>query len=280
MKLAQHTTIPFKPGNEERLEYREGIGVVLSGGGVKGVAHVAFLQRLHQLGIQVSTISGSSAGALVGALYSAGKSPEDIIEFFRRTPLFKMSWIATSKPGLFETEKYMKVIRHHLPKTFEELNIPLVISAVNLETSKVEYFSSGDLCTPLLASCAVPFLFTPVMINGQWHADGGVMDNFPVSPLKGKVRTCLGSYVCKPSSRDKKDLNSILKLTNHANALLLHAANVHKFNETDLTIEFDLDEFYSFNTKQIDQIYKRALETVQSDMSFSTLNWVPDAIRA
>ncbi len=243
------------------------LGVVLSGGGAKGVAHVAFLERIKVFDVGITMIAGSSAGALVGALYAAGNPPEKIVQFFRKTPLFKMAWIETSRPGFFNSDKYMNVVRNYVPDTFEELQIPLVIAAVNLEESRVEYFSTGDLLRPLLASCAVPFLFSPVIINGQWFGDGSIIDNFPVWPLKKKKIPCIGSYVCKPSLRQKKELNSAIKVSNHAHALLLHAANVSKIDETLFTIQFELDDFYSFSNRHIDQIYQRAKEVVQREIN-------------
>ncbi len=246
-------------------------GIVLSGGGVKGVAHIAFIETLVKKRIAFNKISGSSSGALVGALYAAGHSSEEILSFFRQTPLFRVTWVSPTKPGIFDSEKYISIFEKFLPSTFEELELPLVIAATNLNQGRIEYFSEGDLYKPLLASCAVPLFFSPVDIDGQMYADGGIMDNFPVVPLQSTCDKIFGSYLTQPAEKNKKDLNSALKITNHANALLMQAANQYKILQTDATIIFELDRYGIFDTKRIDQIYESAkMYLKQKD------NW-PDA---
>ncbi|WP_321978467.1 patatin-like phospholipase family protein, partial [Aureibaculum sp. 2210JD6-5] len=82
------------------------IGLVLSGGGVKGMAHIGVIKALKEHGINAEIISGVSAGALVGALYANGLDESDMLHFFRQTPLFKYNFLSINKPGLFDTEKY------------------------------------------------------------------------------------------------------------------------------------------------------------------------------
>ena len=82
------------------------IGLVLSGGGVKGIAHIGVLKALMQRDIYPDIISGASAGALVGGLYADGASVEDMLSFFKETPLLKYNFMTINKPGLFDTDKY------------------------------------------------------------------------------------------------------------------------------------------------------------------------------
>lgn len=247
----------------EKINPNTPVNLVLSGGGAKGVAHIALLEYLEQHHIVINSISGSSAGALVGALYTSGVRPEGILQFFKSTPIFRYTWLKPSKAGIFDSEKYATVLDSFVKRHFEELNIPLIITATNIQKGEATYFSQGDLIRPLLASCAVPAVFTPVEINGELYADGGVMDNFPVHPYLEKDFPILGSYASEPTPKSTDDLNSILKVTNHSNLLLLHSANMYKFSLTNHTISFPVGGFGTFDSKSIDQIYATARKYLQ-----------------
>lgn len=241
-----------------QLQEGQSINLVLSGGGVKGVAHIALLEYLSDKGIEIKAISGSSAGALVGALYCSGQSPADILDFFKDTPIFRYSWLNPIKAGIFDSMKYAAVINKYVKEEFDDLDIPLHIAATNIEKNKAVYFSKGHLADPLLASCAVPAVFTPVEIDGELYSDGGITDNFPVHPFSEIELYCLGSCVCRPDAKSKNELNSILKVSQHANNLLLYSANTYKFELTDLTILFPTGRYGTFDTKSIDAIYDSA----------------------
>ncbi|MEM9545198.1 MAG: patatin-like phospholipase family protein [Bacteroidota bacterium] len=241
------------------------INLVLSGGGVKGVAHIALLEYLEELGVTINAISGSSAGALVGALYCSGLTPKEILAFFKTTPIFRYTWLNPIKAGIFDSEKYALVLEQKIKYRFEDLQIPLTIAATNIEKNKATYFNQGEVTPPLLASCAIPAVFSPVPIEGELYSDGGVMDNFPIRPFLNEGFPIIGSCVCKPEVQSSKDINSILKVTNHTSSLLLYAANAHKFKDTLTTIDFPLGAYGSFDTKKIKRIYQKAREYLQME---------------
>ena len=234
---------------------RKELGVVLSGGSVRGSAHVGFLQRLDELEASPQIISGTSAGAMIGAFYAAGMSVDEILAFFRKTSLFQYTSINPMTPGIFDTKKYAHIFEEFLPPTFEDLNLPLTICATNLETGKPTYFNSGPLHKPLLASCAIPLVFAPVEIDGELYIDGGVMDNFPVEQIEGKCEMIIGSYLGRPGKAERKEVNSKLKITNRANQLLMYSAVSHKFLKTDFTLEYPLQKYGYFDQKKMDEMY-------------------------
>lgn len=244
---------------------KEGINLVLSGGGVKGVAHLALLEYLEEMGIPINAISGSSAGALVGALYCSGLSTKEILAFFKTTPIFRYTWLNPRKAGIFDSEKYAVILDDKIKYKFEDLHIPLTICATNIEQNQPVYFNKGDIVKPLLASCAIPAVFSPVAINGELYSDGGIMDNFPVYPFLEQSPPIVGSYVCPPSLKPQIELNSILKVSSHSNSLLLFSANAHKFTTT--TVVFPLGNYTSFDTKNIDKIYEEAKEYINKKAS-------------
>ena len=122
------------------------IGLVLSGGGVKGIAHIGVLKALMQRDIYPDIISGASAGALVGGLYADGASVEDMLSFFKETPLLKYNFMTINKPGLFDTDKYLPFFEdyfsaHH----FESLEKKLTVVTTNLQKGEQVFFEKGEL---------------------------------------------------------------------------------------------------------------------------------------
>ncbi|MEM1216182.1 MAG: patatin-like phospholipase family protein, partial [Bacteroidota bacterium] len=159
------------------------INLVLGGGGMKGVAHVALLEYLEENQVPICSISGSSVGALVGAMYASGQRPADILYFFRDTPLFRYSWLNPIKGGLFDSDRYLDILKTYVFSDFADLEIPLYVVATNLHQGCPVYFREGDLYQTLLASCAVPGVFCPIEIAGELYSDGAIMDNFPLAPF-------------------------------------------------------------------------------------------------
>lgn len=235
---------------------------VLSGGGVKGVGHLAFLEAMKSQFGGPDIISGSSAGAITGALYAAGCSREIIIDFYQHNPLARLNYLSRTKPGFFDSKKFISLFKELIPETFEELNIPLIITATNLLTGETEYFSKGDLLRPLVASCAVPMIFSPVNINHIWYVDGGATDNFPIQPFLGSDYEIYGSYVSNPMIKTKEELNSTIKVASHSNAILIHQCNKHKFELFKKLVDFPLNEFTLFDTKSVQLIYGKCRDVM------------------
>ena len=92
------------------------IGLVLSGGGVRAIAHIGLLQVLNENNIRPTHLSGTSAGALIAALYAANYSPKEMLSFFEQTPLLKLTLYAINKPGIMDSEKYILFFKKFFPK--------------------------------------------------------------------------------------------------------------------------------------------------------------------
>lgn len=255
-----------------------GLGVVLSGGSVRGSAHLGLLQHLEELGHCPDAISGTSAGALIGALYAAGNSIDEILLFFKKTTLFKYTSINPMTSGIFDTKKYVNIFREFVPPTFEELDIPLTVCATNVESGVPHYFNSGDLYKPLLASCAIPLVFAPLEINGMLHIDGGVMDNFPVEQIEKKCKFTIGSYLGNPGVSTKKKVSSKLKISARANLLLMHSAVQHKLSKTNVTLQYPLQEYGYFDQKKMHEIYQLGYKFAQENITTSTLHDLKPAL--
>jgi NTE family protein len=213
------------------------IGLVLSGGGVKGVAHIGIIQALLERDIYPDIISGASAGAIVGALYANGVSPLEMLAFFKETPLLKYSHLTINKPGLFDTDKYLVFFEKYFPiNSFEALEKKLYVVATNLLKGESVIFDKGELIKPILASAALPPVFSPVSIDGQLYADGGIMNNFPVEPLMDSAQYIIGSYTTSLKQVGKGELKNSLQLSQRTNLLMLHSNVRQKLYIPDMLI--------------------------------------------
>ena len=216
----------------------ENAGIVLSGGGVRGMAHIGVLKALRQHGIEPRYISGTSVGALVGALYADGASESDMLGFFKETPLFRYDFLSILKPGLLDTDRYHKVFESYWPHNrFEALARPLYVTATNLQRGEERTFSRGELIRPLLASAALPPIFSPVLIAGELYSDGGIMNNFPLEPLESRASLLVGSNVSVVTTLDKKEINSSLQLAARTTGLMIYAINREKIGRCHLLFE-------------------------------------------
>ncbi len=172
------------------------IGLVLSGGGARGFAHLGVIEALNEVGIIPDVIAGTSAGALAGAMYCDGFSPREILKIMNSHSRFNLVRPTMPNDGLLQISGIEKILDSNLrSKTFEELKIPLYVTTTDLNNGKAVYFSKGPLLQPLIASSSIPILFKPVIINGIYYVDGGVMDNLPVKPIRELCNLIIGSYV-------------------------------------------------------------------------------------
>ncbi len=161
------------------------LGIALGGGGARGFAHLGVLKALKESGFVPDIISGTSAGAIVGGFYADKKSPEEIFKIIKEKGFFKYTNFNIPKTGLVGLEGLEKQIDEDLSvENIEDLPIPFMAAVTNLNEGKIEYHSKGDASEVIKASSAIPVLFSPVEINGSLFADGGILDNVPVDPLR------------------------------------------------------------------------------------------------
>ena len=172
------------------------IGLVLSGGGARGFAHLGVLQALNEEDIFPDIISGTSAGALAGALYCDGHTPNEILKIMKLQSKLDYMRPVVPRDGLLQISGVVKLLENNLKaKTFDKLKMPLFVCATDLNNGRSIYISKGELITAVIASSSIPVLFKPVIINKIYYVDGGVLDNLPIKPIQNKCNLLLGSFV-------------------------------------------------------------------------------------
>ncbi len=161
------------------------IGVALSGGGAKGFAHVGALKALEELGIRPDIISGTSAGSIVGVLYADGYSPDEILDLFTGLSFNDLAEMTLPRTSLFKIERFRQFFGKALrAQRFEELSLPIAVTATNLDEGEPVTWFKGGIVDRVTASCSIPIVFPPVLIDGIHYVDGGVLCNLPVEPIR------------------------------------------------------------------------------------------------
>lgn len=233
------------------------VGLVLSGGGVRGMAHIGLIRALDEFGVSANVVSGSSVGALVGALYANGNSVADMMAFFKETPLFKYNFLTILKPGFIDTDRYVEIFKGYFPENnFEALEKELHVVATNLQHAEQNFFSRGELIRPLLASAALPPVFSPVELEGQLYADGGIMNNFPLEPIQNKVDFIIGSNVSIVGEVQRNELKNSIQLTSRVTGLMIYSINRKKLDDCDLLVSpKELEKIGVLDRKGIEKAY-------------------------
>lgn len=239
------------------------IGIALSGGGIKGMCHAGVLKALDEAGIKPDIISGVSAGAIVGALYADGFSPDEIAEIFEHVEFRKMTKLQVPDGGFFRTERFEKYLGSKLKaKTFEDLKIPLHVVATNLDKGESVTFSSGKLLPVIMASSSVPILFSPRKINGENYVDGGVFKNFPVSVIRNECDFLIGVNASPLVVSEYK--KSILNIAMRTYNFMFKANIIADKAMCDFLIEpVDMGNYDTFETDKSREIFDLGYESAR-----------------
>ena len=213
------------------------IGLVLSGGGYRGAAHVGVFKALEELEIKVDVIAGTSAGAIMGAFYAAGYNWQTMLDFLVKTEAVSLSKYAFQKAGFLDSAKYKSLFEQYFPDDrFAALKIPLFITTTDLIEGKVKFFYEGELIKPLIASCAVPGVFSPVPMDDLLLCDGGVTNNFPVEPLMTISDVIIGVYVNQLNKVNSTELKSTFNVLQRAFLIIRKNQFEQKFSHCDVII--------------------------------------------
>jgi NTE family protein len=161
------------------------VGVALGGGFARGIAHIGVLKVLEEEGIAVRYIAGTSVGALIGAAYCSGLSIAELEEVAHKVRFTTFARWTLSRYGFATNDRMISFLTRTLKrKTFEELRIPLGVTATDFSSGDCMVFRSGSLIDPVRASCAYPGMFLPVNIDGRWFVDGMLSHPVPAIPVR------------------------------------------------------------------------------------------------
>lgn len=260
------------------------IGLSLSGGGAKGFSHIGVLKVIDSLGIKIDYIAGTSMGAIVGGLYAAGYSGEDLEQIMLDTDFYNVlsnqitrqeetffnksvgkylvnlrlnggkinfpSSISTGQKNIYLLKELFKHVSNITD--FSKLPIPFMAIGTNLETGKTVYFEEGDLPQAIMASSAFPSLMNPVKIGDSIYIDGAMTINYPSKPLKDKGIDYVIGVDLSQGLAKKEDLTNIISIFNQVIDFGIQKETQNQLSYTDLSIKPDLEGLgvTSFDEKQ------------------------------
>jgi NTE family protein len=169
---------------------RPKVGLALSGGGARGLAHIGVLKVLEREGIPIGYLSGASMGGILAAAYAAGLTPDVLESLALRMShlrqLVRLVDLRRPRRGLLAGEKLRAFLAQYIPPelTFADLSLPLALEATDLRTGEEVALTEGSVLEAVLATSAYPGVLPPVVIDGHYLVDGGVLDNLPVDLVR------------------------------------------------------------------------------------------------
>lgn len=172
----------------KRSKYK--LGLALSGGGARGLAHIGFLKVLEREHIPVDYLSGTSMGSIIGAAYARGmelsQMEEEVLNSTTTRSMMRLVSLSPPTRGFIEANKLRALLARFIPEalTFEDLRIPLAVCATDLIHSAAVTLDKGEVLSAVMASCAVPGIFPAVYLPPNRLVDGGVLNNLPVDLVK------------------------------------------------------------------------------------------------
>ncbi len=244
--------------------YTKKIGLALGGGAILGAAHIGVLGALEERNIEVSSITGTSIGAFIAALYAFGVSPKEI-----ETKVADLNWLdaagfTISKYGLLSNEKLGKTLTDTLGDVqFTDAKIPLAVVATDIGACKKVILKEGSVAEAVMASACIPGIFIPVEINARLLVDGGLVENVPLSPLKEmRAEVVMGVDLnAKRKYTKPEDMIDVL-----ANALDLAIDNATRIQteEADILIAPELSAYNRADVEKIHDLVKEGYDAAKA----------------
>jgi NTE family protein len=275
------------------------IGLVLSGGGAKGLAHIGVLKVIDSLGIKIDYVAGTSMGAIIGALYASGYTGNQLDSIFREVDFNRLinDDLPRASKAFYErtnSEKYAVTLpfenfKINLPSAlsrgqntygllsrltlhvngitdFDKLPIPFFCIATNIETGKAVVLDKGNLAQAVMASGALPSLFQPVLINGEVLVDGGVVNNYPIDELREKGMDVIIGVDVQDGLAKREELASALDVLAQINNFRTINDMKLKVKKTDIYIKPDIKEYSVVSFSEGSKIIENGKQATNSKM--------------
>ena len=277
------------------------VGLCLSGGGIKGSAHIGVLKALEEENIKIDCISGTSSGSIVATMYAMGYSSDEIFRLFRKygKEISKISFCHIWRliigfifkrriciEGLNNGSRLCKIINTQAKKKniklISDIKMPLIIPSVNLYDGSVYLFSSAknnrhysdkvfiygniDVGKAVQASCAYPGVFCPVSVYNKKFVDGGVRENTPWKELKEIGADKIISVVFEEEKKVKKDVN-ILDCITGSMGIMMHELYNYETAGIDYLLKVVTKKTWLLDVERTDELYELGYKTAKKEIN-------------
>jgi NTE family protein len=239
---AKILTVNVYINNFKSIPVKRNVTLVLSGGGARGYAHIGAIEEIENRGYSITSVAGTSIGALIGGVYATGKLNEfkEWICNFDKQKVLKLIDFTMSSQGIVKGDRVMQAMKKFIPDTnIEELKIKYTATAFDLAHNNEVVFNSGSLYNAIRASIAIPTVFTPVISGNSVLVDGGVTNNIPIN---NAVRSKNDLLIAVNVNADIQEMPSIIPDAELGN-------NLNYFKLIDLTISSMTNRLAEMNIK-------------------------------
>ena len=245
------------------------IGLSLSGGGARGIVHLGVVKALAELGIKPDRISGTSAGAIGGAMIANGHSPDEILDIILQTNFFQYFRPTIGGMGLLKMDKAEELYLKYLPhNSFEKLKIPLTIATTDIQAGELVYFDSGELIKPVMASSCLPGIFQPIIFQKRMLVDGAVLNNLPIEPLLGKVDILIGVN-CNPFLPNKP-VKGTREVMEKSIMLAIRSKTQERLQQCQIRIEpVEVGKFDVYDLRKAQEIFRIGYNHIKKSKEIS-----------
>ncbi len=222
---------------------RPTIGLALGGGAARGAAHIGVLRAMQEDGKRPDYIAGTSIGALVGGLYAFGVDLEDLRKAAQDLHWMDLAGATLSRFGLLRNQELGRLVQSFVgDRRLEDAPIPFAAVATDIHTGEAVVLKEGRLIDAILATTAIPGIFVPAKLDGRMLVDGGLVENVPISPLKGMGAEVLVAVNLNGATRYDQP-QSVIDVILNAMDIAIDTTTKQQLKAADLLIEMDLSAY-------------------------------------
>lgn len=240
------------------------LGLCLSGGGARGIAHIGVLKALEEYNVFPQFVSGTSAGSIIGSLYAAGKTIDEILAIIYDANLFKIFRLGNLTGGFAKHTYLREILGKSLQNyDFEELPCNFFVCVSNINKGKWAIIQDGNVIDAVIASSSIPLVFEPVEIRGELYVDGGLLNNFPIEPLLVDCDMVIGVNVMP--NVVKRNISGLKNIAERCVDLVVWSNTETRASQCDVLIDIEgVEEFGFFDFMKTEKIielgYKKTIE--------------------
>ena len=241
------------------------VGLALSGGGARGVAHAGAIKAMLEVRLKPDIVAGVSAGSVVAVMYAAGLKPEEMVEVFATAKFSDFAELAVPKDGFFRMDGFKRMLKKKIPyANIEDLPMPVVIAATDFDHGTRVAFESGSLAERVCASCSIPVVFKPVKIDGVRYVDGGVLDNMPAWAIRSRCRFLVGVN-CSPMAGDGFPKTNLISIALRSYELSMKNNLAADLQQCDMVITTDqIANYKVFDLQGLNKVFKAGYDNTMA----------------
>ncbi len=230
------------------------IGLALSGGAARGLAHIGVIKVLQEEGVKISCVAGASVGSLMGALLAAGMRWEEMAEIARKIKWKDLAQLTLSPMGIARHSKLKAIIDDLIGgKRFEDLPVPFAAVAVDISSGEEVVLRHGSVADAVRASSSIPGIFEPTIIGGRYLVDGGLLNNLPVDVARDLGADVVVAVELNAQSVHPTPPKNVLDILYRSFLIVLRRSNENA-READVVVAPDLDGKSYSDLKPLDEM--------------------------